>query len=95
MSQVVLEPDAIESSSGNGGWMVVIFNNDTTTMDEVVQILMEATHCDVEEAAIEMWEAHTFGKAAVHYAGKEECERAAAIIQTVGIETEVKKEWDD
>ncbi|MCU0316739.1 MAG: ATP-dependent Clp protease adaptor ClpS [Fimbriimonadaceae bacterium] len=76
-------------------YMVVIFNNDTTEMDDVVCILMEATGCDVEEAYIEMWEAHHFGKAPVHFDGKEECERAAKIINRVGVETVVCREWND
>jgi ATP-dependent Clp protease adaptor protein ClpS len=95
MSQVVLEPEVVDPGTGAGRWMVVIFNNDDTTMEEVVDILMRATRCDLEEASIEMWEAHTFGKASVHFASKEECEEAASIIQTVGVKTEVRQEWDD
>jgi ATP-dependent Clp protease adaptor protein ClpS len=75
--------------------MTVIFNNETTTMDEVVWVLMRATGCDEEEAEIEAWEAHTYGKAPVHFASKEECETAALTIQTVGVATEVVPEWND
>ena len=76
-------------------WMTVIFNDDVTPMDVVIGILIEATGCDVEEATIEMWEAHTFGKAPCHFADKEECERAAAIIRSVGVQTEVCLEWPE
>ena len=75
--------------------MVVIYNNETNSMDEVIEILIIATGCDQEEAAIEMWEAHTFGKAPVHFATKPECETAATIISSIGIKTEVAKEWND
>lgn len=75
--------------------MVVIFNNDTNSMDEVVSVLMIATGCDLEEATIEMWEAHTFGKAGVHFAAKDECEYVAGIIGSVGIKTEVTQEWPE
>jgi ATP-dependent Clp protease adaptor protein ClpS len=75
--------------------MVLIYNNETNSMEEVVEVLMIATQCDYEEAVIEMWEAHTFGKAPVHFASKSECEEAAHIISSVGVKTEVAKEWND
>ncbi len=95
MSHVVLEPDLSSGETGAGRWMVVIYNNESNSMDEVIDILMIATQCDQQEAAIEMWEAHTFGKAPVHFASKEECDTAAAIISSIGIKTEVSKEWND
>ena len=33
--------------------MVVIFNNDHNSADEVVNVIMEATACDIQEAYIE------------------------------------------
>jgi len=95
MSHVVLEPDITSDGTGAGRWMVVIYNNDTNSMDEVIEVLMLATRCEYDEAIIEMWEAHTFGKAAVHFASKSECEDAALIISSVGVKTEVAKEWND
>lgn len=95
MSQTLLQPEIQDPTTGSRRWMLTIFNNDTTTMDEVVFVLMKATGCTAEEAAIEMWEAHHFGKAPVHFASKEICEDAAKIIGTVGVKTEVALEWND
>lgn len=75
--------------------MVVMYNNDHTMMDEVIEILMRATGCDMQEAYIEMWEAHTFGKCSVHFANRAECEVAAQVIQSIGIKTEVTLEWPE
>jgi len=75
--------------------MVVIYNNDHTSMDDVIEVLMRATGCDMQEAYIEMWEAHTFGKAPVHFAAKCECDDAATTISAVGVKTEVAPEWAD
>jgi ATP-dependent Clp protease adaptor protein ClpS len=75
--------------------MVVIFNNETNSFDEVISVLMEATGCGIEEAAIEAWEAHTYGKAPVHFADRQTCTNAAALISTIGVKTEVAPEWDD
>ncbi len=91
----VMEPEIGDSSTRQGRWMVVIYDNDGTSMDEVVDILMAATGCDAQEAFIEMWEAHTFGKAPVHFSSKGECEAAAGVIASIGVKTEVCLEWND
>lgn len=91
----LLTPLEQQIPSVHGRYKVVIFNNDVTPMDEVVRVLMESTGCDVQEAYIEMWEAHHFGQADVHFAGEPACHAVAAIIKTVGVMTEVTKEWND
>ncbi len=95
MSVELLDPQLDDLGTGSGGWMVVIYNNDHTNMDDVIDILMRATHCDAEEAYIETWEAHTFGKAPVHFGGREVCDEAAAVISSIGVKAEVMKEWND
>lgn len=94
-SSPLLTPLEQEVPSIFGRFMVVIFNNDHTPFDTVIHVLMEATGCDLEEASIEAWEAHTFGKAQVHFAGEPACHAVAAMINRVGVMTEVRKEWDD
>ena len=83
------------NSVGVERYRVVIFNNPWNTMDEVMYVLMRATGCDAEEAYMEMWEAHHFGKANVHFDSEAECLRVATIISAVGVETEVKEEWGE
>ncbi len=95
MSQATVEPEIAGPETGTGRWMVVIYNNESNSMDEVIAVLIHATGCTAEEAEIEMWEAHTFGKAPVHFASKAECDEAARIISSVGIKTEVALEWND
>lgn len=76
-------------------WMVVIFDNDVNTFEQVTDVLMTATGCDFEEALIETWEAHTYGKAPVHFASKQVCDDVATRISTIGVRTRVCPEWDD
>ena len=76
-------------------YVTVIHDNDTNTIEEVIAILVFATGCSVEEAVIESWEADQFGKANVHYADEAECRGVAAIVSTIGVVTDVRKEWDD
>lgn len=78
-----------------GRWCVVIYNNDHTPIDAVVMILIQATGCDQEEAEIETWEAHHFGRARVHFADQQECEQAAKVISGIGVRAEVCREWSE
>lgn len=85
-----IEQDRVSSD----GYVTLIFNNETNSMDEVMHILILATACTPEEAYIEMWEAHTYGMSKVHFSGEKECRTAAQIISSIGVKTEVRKEWD-
>lgn len=78
--------------TGDEGYVVIVFNNDHNTWDEVVDALMEATGCTVEEANIETWEVDNLGKSVVHHGSSEKCEKAASIIRKIGIKVEVRQE---
>ena len=95
MSRTILQPEIIDSGTGTGRWQVIIFDNDYTPINDVIEILMRATGCGLEEAAMETWEAQTFGKTAVHFSSRNECEIVAIMISTVGVRTEVSREWND
>jgi ATP-dependent Clp protease adapter protein ClpS len=82
------DEDTLDSFQGDG-FLVVVYDNEVNTFDEVMLILQKATGCSLEEAAIETWEVHYLGKSVVHHGGREECERAAGIIRTIGIRVEV------
>ncbi len=79
----------LDERQQSGGCLVIVFDNNKNTWDEVVLILQKATGCDLEEAEMETWEVDNLGKSVVHHAGKEDCERAAEIIRTIGIRVEV------
>lgn len=92
-AQTIELPEIIQNETPlNESWIVIVYNNDYNTWDEVVLILMIATQCNQEEAEIETWEVDRLGKSVVHCAGKDECETAASIIRQIGIEVEVKSE---
>lgn len=83
-------PDLGEAGPGTAGeWLVIVFNNDHNTWDEVTGILQAATGCSPAEAEMETWEIDNLGKSIVHHGDREECERAAAIIATIGIQVSV------
>lgn len=86
-------PD-LETSDGSGAgeWVVAVYDNDYNTHDEVATILMIATGCGIEEAAMETWEIHHLGKSIVHHGTKAECEKVAAVIVQIGIEVRIYQE---
>ena len=90
------EPIERQQDAGGGGrYAAIIFNNDANSFEEVIEIVMIATSCSFEEARIETWEAHTYGQAPVHFASEAECLRVASTIATIGVRTEVRKEWEN
>ena len=96
MSQTLQAPETTDGATRRGRWMTLIFNNERNSMDEVVDVLMRATGCDEDEAAIEAWEAHTYGKAPVHFAAREECGRVAEHRSSgSGCGPKSTPEWDD
>ncbi len=97
-SQTVLphiSPEETQQENWNGGaeeWVVIVYNNEYNTYPQVIAILMRATKCTRDEAEMETWEIDNLGKSVVHHASEEECNRAASIIRTIGIQVEVKQE---
>jgi len=88
-------PERIERENrigGGDGYIVIVYNNEHNSYDQVISILMQATACSRDEAEIETWEVDHLGQSVVHHGGQEECERAAAVIRTIGIHVEVKED---
>ena len=76
------------SASTEPDWMVVVYNNNTNTYEEVITILVLATGCDLEEAYIEAWEIDHYGQCVVYRASSDECQGVAQVISTIGIRVE-------
>jgi ATP-dependent Clp protease adaptor protein ClpS len=85
-------PDLLDETVTDrlGEHIVIVFNNEVNTYNEVILILQKATGCSLEEAEMETWEIDQVGRSIVHHGEREECERAAAIIATIGIEVAVE-----
>ena len=86
------QKDKIRKLQGGSGFIVIVYDNNKNTWDEVTAILQKATACTKQQAEIETWEIDRLGKSVVHHGGKEECSRAAGIIRTIGIRVEVVEE---
>lgn len=89
----VSRPDVDDGSTESAGpWVVIVYDNDYNTYEEVIAVLMAATGCSAQEAYIEAWEIDHLGKSVVHHGDREECDRAATVIAKIGIRVEVAQE---
>lgn len=95
MNAPLMLPELDQNDVQTRRWMVVIYNDDVTPIDLVVFTLMNATGCDLDEASMETWEAHHFGKAPVHFDSEAECRHVAKMIEQIGVKTSVSPEWND
>jgi ATP-dependent Clp protease adapter protein ClpS len=78
--------------TGDGHFIVVVYDNDRNTFDQVITVLMQATGCSLREAEMETWEVHHLGRSVVHHGSRDDCEQAAMVIATIGIRVEVLEE---
>jgi len=91
-TMIVPRPELLDDAGDTEGeWLVIVFDNDHNSFDQVISILQQATACSLEEAQLETWEVHHLGRSIVHHADRAECERAAGIIRTIGIRVAVEK----
>lgn len=87
----VIEKPEVESTDRDArgdGWLVTVFNNDVNTYEEVMVVLMVATHCCADEAYMEAWEIDHLGSCVVHKGDETECRSVAEVIGTIGIRVE-------
>lgn len=83
------ERSTLDRSQAEGDWMVIVFDNDHNSYEEVIGILTTATGCTLQEAYIEAWEIDHFGKSRVHFSSEHECRHVGSVISTIGIRVEV------
>jgi ATP-dependent Clp protease adapter protein ClpS len=62
---------------------VVLFNDQTHSMEEVVDQIDKAIHCGKGTATAIMMEAHKTGRAIVYTGGLERCEHVAAVLEEI------------
>lgn len=69
---------------------VVLFNDDTHSMDEVINQLVKATHCDPTHAFSVMMEAHNNGRAIAFSGSLERCEHVESILAEIKLSTKIE-----
>ena len=70
---------------------VVLFNDESHAMDEVVAQIMKATKCDAGRAASIMMEAHNMGRAIAFSGSRERCEHVESILAEIRLGTAIEQ----
>ena len=70
---------------------LIIFNDDSHTLGQVVRQLIKAVKCSYEKAMQIMSEAHHNGQAIALAGSKEECEKAQRVLEEIKLGTRVER----
>jgi ATP-dependent Clp protease adaptor protein ClpS len=74
-----------------GPWVVILYNCECHTFDDVIEVLCIATGCTVDQAAALALKVHTEGRAIVFDGERDECERVTEIIASVRLQVEMDR----
>src|SRR5262245_12349090 len=80
-----------ESSIGLGEpWMVILFNDDHHTFDEVIAQVQKATGCGPGEAFQITYAAHSHGQAVAYVGERPACEQVAKVLREIDLHVEIE-----
>jgi ATP-dependent Clp protease adapter protein ClpS len=81
-----------DSTSGNGSpYIVIVYNDDYHTFEEVEIQLQKATGCTAEKAEALAWEIDAKGRAIVFGGSAEDCERVANVLRQIRLQVETDR----
>lgn len=85
----VLEPKSADPGGTGSNYRVVLYNDETHNMDEVVEQLIKATACEVDKAIHITLEAHRKGRAVCFKGERSKCHEVARILREIRLQCEV------
>ncbi len=89
---VVSEPTTQEQTvtpiEVGGPWVVILYNCDCHTFEDVIAQLCLATACSFGEAEAIAFEAHTRGRAIAYTGDEGECARVAGVLRSIRLQVE-------
>ncbi|MFQ5638633.1 MAG: ATP-dependent Clp protease adaptor ClpS [bacterium] len=71
-------------------WLVILYNDDVHTFDEVIVQLQKAIGCSMLEGTKIALEAHFRGKAVAYKGRFKDCNRVAGILREIGLVVEIQ-----
>ena len=72
-------------------WVVILYNCDCHSYEEVIFQVQRATACSLEKAVWITHEAHVTGRAVAYSGTLEECERVARVLRDIQLQVETDK----
>src|SRR5437016_4171340 len=83
-----LERQADSTPETQGPWVVILYNCDCHTFDEVILQLQKAAGHSIERAEDIAMEAHSQGRAIAYTGEADDCERVATILRSIRLQVE-------
>ena len=91
----IVEDQPVESPDSTSGkdspYIVIVYNDDYHTFDEVENQLQKATGCTAEKAEALAHEIDGKGRAVVFGGSGDECERVASILRQIRLQVETDR----
>lgn len=88
----IYQSESDESVSLELPFMVVLFNDDYHSFDEVINQLLKAVRCSFEKARSLTFEVHVKGKAIVHHGSLNSCLKVSSILEEIELHTQIVSE---
>lgn len=83
-----LQEDSLDFAGDSGPWVVILYNDDWHTIDQVaLQVALATGYPMLRSLEITM-EAHSRGRAIAYTGSREECERVAAVLRRIRLQVE-------
>lgn len=79
-----------EEESIDTPWRVILYDDDIHTFEEVINQLIKALGCSVQQAEKYTFQVHNDGKATVFEGSFEECLKVNSVLQEIQLITEIK-----
>ncbi len=78
-----------DGDTDKDGYRVLLYNDDHTPADAVVEQLIKATQCSLNKAIKIMDEAHRKGRAICYRGAKSKCQQVAKVLREIRLQCEV------
>lgn len=72
------------------GSRVILFNDDLHTFEEVIEQIIKATKCSLNEAQEKTFEVHNNGKAVVYSGELAQCLKVSGILEEILLHTQIE-----
>lgn len=84
-------PETTDRTGASFACLVVLFNCDCHSFDEVETQLVKAIRCTLSRARALSWEVHSKGSAVVYCGALERCEAVAASLSDIRLRVKVER----
>ncbi|MCX6149732.1 MAG: ATP-dependent Clp protease adaptor ClpS [Ignavibacteriales bacterium] len=84
-----IKPDQEEETIIGSPFLVILFNDDWHSFDEVIVQLVKAIKCSFEKARDFAFEVHVKGKAIIFNGPMQQCLKVTSVLEEIGLNTQI------